>query len=306
MVIDPTVNEQPALAYAASLAEQFGASLELFICDYDQYLAGDRFFDSASLGKARKSFLSRHLKRLKKMASAISSSKCKVSVDARWDHPLHEGIVRKVLDSKPDLVVKDTHYHSLIKRSIFSNTDWNLIRDCPVPMLLVKSQPIGEKISIIAAVDPVHERDKPAELDHEILSVAQLLTSTLGGELDVLHTFDPSPAYAVSADSMVFPIAAPMNDMMGVLKAQHEEAVQQLMNDYSIPDKNIHIHEGDTQELLNALVERLDASIVVMGAVARGPLKRLVLGSTAEQTLDRVSCNLLIVKPQDFETQVTA
>jgi hypothetical protein len=39
-VIDPTATEHPALERAAWLARALGASLELFICDYDQYLAG--------------------------------------------------------------------------------------------------------------------------------------------------------------------------------------------------------------------------------------------------------------------------
>ena len=38
-----------------------------------------------------------------------------------------------------DLIVKDTHHHSLGKRTFLTNTDWELIRACPVPLLLTKS-----------------------------------------------------------------------------------------------------------------------------------------------------------------------
>lgn len=305
VVIDPTTTEQPAMARAAWVAKKTGASIELFICDYDQYLSGERFFDSQSMEKARQSLIDTHKKRLEKLAQGIAAGGVSVFVDASWDHPLHDGIVRKVIRSAPDIVFKDTHYHAAIKRSIFSNTDWNLIRDCPAPLLLVKPQGFDEPLSIIAAVDPVHERDKPAELDRKILDTARTLSEQLGADLHVLHGFDPSPAYAVSADSMAFPISAPINEMMDALKTKHEIAVEELLKDQNVPESRVHVLEGDTREVMIGLVEKLDADIVVMGAVSRGALQRLVLGSTAEHVLDHVPCDLLIVKPAGFETRVS-
>ena len=43
---------------------------------------------------------------------------------------------------------------------------------------------------------------------------------------------------------------------------------------------------------------------VVMGAVARRGIKRLFIGSTAERVLDRLPCDLVIIKPLDFEPPV--
>jgi universal stress protein E len=50
------------------------------------------------------------------------------------------------------------------------------------------------------------------------------------------------------------------------------------------------------------LAAELDAAVVVMGAVARNWLKRVFVGATAEQTLDRLPCDLLIIKPDWFQT----
>ena len=52
-VIDPTVKEQPGMHRAAWLAKQTGGDLELLVCYYNEYLSGDRLFDSPSLEKAR-------------------------------------------------------------------------------------------------------------------------------------------------------------------------------------------------------------------------------------------------------------
>jgi universal stress protein E len=297
VVVDPTANEHPVLERARWVAEKTGAAVELFICDFDQYLAAGRFFDAQSLAKARASVVQRDLKRLKKLAQPFESRGIDVSVDVAWDRPLHDGIVRKVTQLRPDLVLKDTHYHALIRRSLFSNTDWNLIRTCPAPLMLVKPASQGAIKTIVAAVDPVHDRDKPADLDHKIITTAQELAAAGNGELHIVHAFDPAPAYTVSVDALSFPIAEPIRDIMQGLKMRHSKALDALLARYAIPKDRVHLGEGGTREVLMASIDKLNADIVVIGAVARGAIQRMLLGSTAELILDHVPCDLLIVKP---------
>jgi universal stress protein E len=64
------------------------------------------------------------------------------------------------------------------------------------------------------------------------------------------------------------------------------------------------VNQGGTREMLMALTERLRADVVVMGAVSRSGLKGLFLGNTAEDVLDRLPCDLLIVKPEPFAAEL--
>jgi hypothetical protein len=41
-----------------------------------------------------------------------------------------------------------------------------------------------------------------------------------------------------------------------------------------------------------------------MGAVSRSGLKRVFIGSTAESAIDHIDCDVLILKPRTFRTQV--
>ncbi len=61
------------------------------------------------------------------------------------------------------------------------------------------------------------------------------------------------------------------------------------------------MHEGGTRASLTTLTEQLSADVVIMGAVSRSGLKGLFLGNTAEDVLDHLPCDLLIVKPDGFE-----
>jgi universal stress protein E len=239
---------------------------------------------------------------LRELASTLDAGDLEIAVDARWDSPLAEGIVRKAVESGAGIVVKDTHYHPVLKRSLFSNTDWNLIRDCPTLLWLVKPRAIAQKPCFVAAVDPLHERAKPAALDDRIITAAEQVCYPLNGELHVFHAFDVTPALAASMDPMAMPLVLPSREITDSMRAQHTEAVYALTDEHAVPRDRVHIHEGGTRDLLIALTERLRADVVVMGAVSRRGLKRLFLGNTAEEVLDKLPCDLLIVRPDESQT----
>jgi len=57
-------------------------------------------------------------------------------------------------------------------------------------------------------------------------------------------------------------------------------------------------------DAITGAARRLPAAIVVMGAISRRGLKRLFIGNSAEQLLDELPCDLLVVKPSRFVTGV--
>jgi universal stress protein E len=62
----------------------------------------------------------------------------------------------------------------------------------------------------------------------------------------------------------------------------------------------VHLEQGAATEVLPRMAEQLGAALMVMGAVSRSRLQEVFLGSTAERVLDRIGCDVLVVKPGDF------
>ena len=122
------------------------------------------------------------------------------------------------------------------------------------------------------------------------------------GELHVVHAFDVTPALATPMDPMATP--PPIREITDSMRARHTEAVHELTDAHGIPRDCVHVHAGSTRAVVVELTEKLRADVVVMGGISRRGLKRLFLGNTAEETLDELSCDLLIVKPAGFETSV--
>ena len=303
-VIDPTCSDQPGLNRASWLAEKTGAELELLVCYYNEYLSGDRLFDSPSLERAREEVIQNHEKHLEAMAEPLRAKGITVKTSAVWDHPLHEGIVRHAVTSKADIVVKDTHHHTAVTRAILTNTDWNLIRTCPMRLWLVNPVEMSDKPVFVAAIDPMNQHDKPAALDDEILQLSKTLADAVGGEVHAFHSYDPRIAVATATANAYIPVSLPFDEIEQQMHEDHQKRFKEITSFHKVDDDKAHLVAGLTHEELPAIAESINADVVVMGAVARNRWKRLFIGATAERTLEHLPCDLLIVKPDWFKTPV--
>jgi len=289
VVIDSTALEDPpALERAAWLADQSGARLELFACVYDPDIDTGRIAASAS--GARERSLANLRRKLGAVAGPLRERGLTVTVDAVWDHPFDAAIIKKAAGHDYWLVAKETHHHNLLQRTLLSNVDWHLIRKCPSPVLLVKGRALGAEPNVLAAVDPVNEHDKPAALDDRILTFAADLARVLRGQLHIVHS------YATPLGAELPP------DVLKTIAQEHRIALQKFLATHATLAARQHLYEGPAHECLLKAADEHAADFVVMGAVARRGLERLFIGSTAERVLDRLPCDLVIIKPLDFES----
>jgi len=303
-VIDPTSAEQPGIRRASWLARKTAAELELLVCYYNEYLSGDRLFDSPSLEKDREEVIRSQEEHLETLAEPLRADGITVKTSAVWDHPLHEGIVRHAVATNADIVIKDTHHHSAVTRALLTNTDWNLIRTCPTGLWLVKPADVSATPVFIAAIDPMNQHDKPAALDDEILLVSKMLADKLGGEVHAFHSYDPRIAVATATANAYIPVSLPFDEIERQMHEDHQKRFREITGFHQLDDDTAHLVAGLTHEELPAMAEKLSADVVVMGAVARNRWKRLFIGATAERTLEHLPCDLLIVKPDWFKTPV--
>ena len=292
------------MSRATWIARQSGAELELLVCYYNEYLSGDRLFDSPSLQKARHEVIENQERHLEELAEPIRDTGIVVTTTAVWDHPLYAGVVRHAVATNADIVFKDTHHHSAVERAVLSNTDWNLIRTCPVPLWLVKPHELAEPPVFVAAIDPMHEHDKPAALDDEIQQLSKLLGKTVHGEVRAFHSYDPRIAMATATANAYIPVSLPFDEIENKMHEDHHRKFREITSYHEIGEEKSHLVAGLTHEELPLIAKSLNADVVVMGAVARNRLKRLFIGATAERTLEHLPCDMLIVKPDWFRTPV--
>lgn len=300
IVIDPTAETQPALERIARLPRPLDAELMLVICTTEAKPRTNGAFPAETAAAARAATMARHERTLAALAAPLREQGLQVHFSVRWEAPLHEAIIREAVEWSATLVVKDTHYHSILKRSIFSNTDWNLIRHCPMPLLLVKPRATSHVPCVVAAVDPLHPRDERNALDDRIVTAAVDLASLVAGRAHLLHVCETVPMVLATPEALMAPIALPMPEIAAEMEQRHTAAVHALADAHGIPRERAYLRKGGSRDVLIEATAELGADFLVMGAVSRSALERAFLGSTAEAVLDRLSCDVVVVKPEGF------
>jgi universal stress protein E len=298
VIVDPTADAHPAIAKGALLAEKLGARMELFVCETK---ASKETRLAAHLRKNQAApFLINVKAKLEELAGPLRERGLDVATETECADSLHLALADRTKRTTADLVIKDTHHHSLAKRTFLTNTDWHLIRTCPVPLLLTKGASWSASPRVFAAVDPGHANDKPAVLDLRILDYASLLSKRLGGELHVLHAYIPM-AVVAAASAGGPPMAMTFSaEDLAFEEQRNRKQVRELVTGYGVSEASLHVEVGGPAEVLPRVADALHADVVIMGAMSRSALQRAFIGSTAEDVLERLPCDALIVKSPDF------
>ncbi len=87
-------------------------------------------------------------------------------------------------------------------------------------------------------------------------------------------------------------------------QARAKDDLKAALADTRIPRRRQHLVQGSPVETIPGLAQQLGSGLVVMGAISRSGLKRLLIGNTAERILNCLTADVLVVKPAEFKTRV--
>lgn len=282
-IVDLNDEHEGVIEKAAFLAKANNASLELVSIDYSSYLEDGHYFEPLQAAELRAETLKDHSQQLDEIAATLKDGDLKVATFATWGRPSHKLLNEHIKHPETTLVVKSTKHHNKIARLFLSNEDWDLIRDCAAPLLLVKGRRWSKEPVFVTAIDPNHANDKPAALDVKLVACAQLLAGTCDGSVHLYHSDSVPPFMGV------YTLIMNEEDRSAKLAAFGNRA--------GVDKKHCHWTDIPIERSLPKLLDKLDASVVVMGAISRSGLDRVLIGSTAERLLDLIERDVLIVKP---------
>jgi universal stress protein E len=304
-IADPSSRAQPALDKGVQLARRTGAQIEVFHCLFNPYVQGERIYGSRGAARDIEALVEMTRRRLEQCAAARAGAKLRMRVSVRWDYPAHEGIVRQAMRHRADVVVAESHRHRKTARLFLSNTDWQLIRLCPVPLLLVKTSRAWTGAKVLAAIDPLHTHAKPTALDPRILKIGAQLARAFGSQLHAVHAHAPLIGYTPGLMTEPLPYRITGRQAREYAKRVRKNVIAETRR-FALSERRVHVIEGEPGRILPQTARRLGAQIMVMGAVSRSGLKRLFIGNTAERVIDELPCDVCVVKPPGFRTLVSA
>lgn len=268
LLASASMQRTPAFERAAWLARTTGASLQISIVDYDRSSHDKPVTNPFGTNLSNRFVEEVHLW-LANEVEQLLDAHVEASAQAVWVPSVIDEIMEQVDELRPDIVIKDADTATL-RRFQRSPLDVQLLRECPVPLMLVDRASQAAPQRVLAAVDFEREPNQHDALSIEVLDQANTLARQCSATLDVAHTRSSRPA-------------APGRDL------NEDDAHANLQAPQS------HLLTGPALDALAEAVQQLHSDIVVMG-FRRDGSEPSGVDPMPERLLDKAGCDVLAIR----------
>ena len=189
---------------------------------------------------------------------------------------------------------------------IFSNTDWDLLRDAPIPVWLVNDAS-DPNSGIVMAIELEASEQVDSSLDERVCDVATELSQQLKSPLHTVHAYQASTGQKFIGHTPIF--QGEMLDPATIQRLQEsarlnveraaqqsDERVADFLDQQELACSDVVVAQGDPSSLIKQEAETHQAGLIIMGATRdKGRWQRFTQNVTAEPTLDGSPCDVLFV-----------
>jgi universal stress protein E len=211
----------------------------------------------------------------------------KVSLTTVWEKDLHRWVNKHCAGDGYVAVVKTgNRSESLVHTSL----DWQLLRECPAPVLIVAEKRWHRARPVLATLDLGSSVATKRKLNRRVLETAKKLAGALGVELEIIAAIEV-PVLLADLD-LVDPAAYARE-----AQAAMQPRIAELAKALDIPVGDFRCKRGPVERVIASQAAKVGAQIVVMGTVGRSGVKARLLGNTAEKVLRHLKTDVLAIKP---------
>ena len=224
-----------------------------------------------------------------------------IETEVKLFYRLYEAIICSAYEFEADFIFKPLRQHSSLRRALFTSTDWNLIRFCPCPLLLVNGSDTLGGSSVLAAIDLAGRNSAHENLNRIILEHAGLIAELLGSTVHMVNAYS---SVSVPTGSVAFPDPSTYQ----IIQSKRDLLLERgfsLAAEVGIPEDKVHLCEGAESLVISECAQEVDAGIIVIGTVARSGMAGLFIGNTAERVVECAECDVFVVKPLGFVSPIT-
>ena len=199
---------------------------------------------------------------------------------------LHKSIIERAAALGVDCILKPLRHHGLLRRLLFTPTDWQLVRQCAIPLWLVSHFYRLKGKPMLAAVDIAQTDQSHVALNQRVLQQAAAVSALLHGPLHVVS------AYSLAAPLLADPLAV---QTMERLRLDQMALARQVAFQHQIDSERVHCELGSVDRVINYTSQQIDAGVIVLGSRIHAGVSRLLGGSVAEAVMAETDSDVLIV-----------
>lgn len=272
VIADRSPADRRLLLKAIDLARAFRARIELYTCDCEHAADLRRAYDTAGVEKEWLECIWAGRQYLEALRESVPASDVQVFVDCMCDTRVQLAIARKIDACHPDLVMKRAA-NAHPGRFALNSTDWDLMRACPVNLMLARDRPWQERPRFAAMVD-MRDPETPSA-GKEVMHAAEYLAVGCGADLDAVYCEREETA----------PDRATLAERLNALAREHQ-----------VGSDHVHVLSGDPDEVLPDFASRNGYDVVVLGTLTHRKRLATLVGKLTGRFADALDCDLLLVR----------
>jgi len=293
LVPDEAGRRCAVLQRAAALAEAAGAELRLLAVTFSGELDAAVAGDSPELRAARAARVEARAEHLRRLAEPLAAAGLAVSVHVLWGEAVAELCAQEARDWGAGVVVGSSGAAGA-RPQAHGQSARELVRHSPASVLVTSPAGGYPWQWVLAAVDASGAGDVPVPSDIRVLELAAELARDRGVGLRVLHCYTPAqPMPLVAPGAAVGAVAHHGSSTV----ARHTAVLEALLQRHGLDHDLLRLVNGDPRRVIPEQAQARPCGLLVLGAADRARVRQLLLGSTAEAVLSRVSCDVLVARP---------
>jgi len=295
--VDSVADAHPALETALRVAQRCAARLKIVDVVPDVPWIARRF----ASGAVEQDLVSHREEHLRALASSAAARGLQVETAVLRGQP-GLALSREVIASKHDLLVRAHGRSGSLEPRQFGAIDMQILRLCPCPVWLVAAHASPPPLRVLVAIHSNPEDTIEQDLNVHIMDVTSALVRPDARETTVLQAWNAFGEQLVRSRMRPEELAAYVESMrLNAADALHSLSPQ--IGD-RLGDVRLELVKGEPAEVIAQMAKEQSFDLVVMGTVARGGIQGLLMGNTAESTLQRLRCSVLAIKPQGFRSPI--
>ena len=297
VVLNPENDKQYALARAVRLVKEqkseVPVKITVFLAAYDLSYEISALLSAEEREEMHRGVIAQRQKEIQPYLEKYADPIIEFRPIVVWSSNEAEAISAEVEKNNYDLVVKYTKEEESLTSLIFTPMDWQLLRKCPTPMLVVRDGDWKHQRRILVAVNVSGDEDYHETLNKSLVSLSIDLADNLErGNIHLVSAYPPTPIN-MAIDLPEFHTSEYTNGIRG----QYLINMKALRQSFGIDEDHTHVREGFPEDVIPDVAKELEAELVVLGTLGRTGLSAALLGNTAEHVISKLSCNLLAIKP---------
>jgi len=286
VIADKYNGSQLAFQHGLEIARNTATSIEFVGFVHAAGVDSSDILTDEQKRKIRNSYMDEKNSEIDEFLGTIDLNGINVNTDVVWEKSLEQWVVARCNQKSFDMVFKSGNRSESF---LYTPSDWQLMRNCPVPIMIVGDNHWKDGGIVLAALDLGSSSERNLALNESIIRNTLKFAEATDSIVHVCYSMAISKALT-RLDS-IDPLAYEEK-----MKEKIDPLIRKIIDDAGLDRSRLHIVSGNPSSEIKRISQDIGADAVVLGNKSSRSVRGRLLGNTAENVLHHISADVMVVK----------